>query len=107
VKILVPEHLLEELHRSASDAVPEVELLPYGETDDAVSGQAEAVALLRWVWGKQYARIVAQMPNIRWLHTASAGVEHVLTPEIQAKSDLIVTDSSPAFEIAISEFVLA
>ena len=107
MKILVPEHLLEELRLSASEAAPKAELLPYSETDNALPGQGEAVALLRWVWGKQYARVVAQMPDIRWLHTASAGVDHVLTPEIQAKTSLLITDSGPAFEIAIAEFVLA
>ena len=107
MKILVPEHLLEELRGPAQEAAPEVELLPYGETETTVIGQEDGVALLRWVWGKQYARIVHQMPNIRWLHTASAGVDHVLTPEIKANTELTVTDSGPAFEIAISEFVLA
>ncbi len=50
---------------------------------------------------------MADGPNVRWLHTASAGVDHVLTPEVRAKAGLTVTDSGPAFEIAISEFVLA
>ncbi len=48
---------------------------------------------------------------MRWLHTASAGVDHVLTPAVRDKAKQIggfaVTDSGPAFEIAISEFVLA
>lgn len=107
MKILVPDYLCHELRGAASEAAPEIELLPYRETETNPNGQEEAVALLRWVWGKNYARIVAQMPQIRWLHTASAGVDHVLTPEVKAKPDLIVTDSGPAFEIAISEFVLA
>ena len=107
MKVFVPEFLCDDLRGPAYDAAPEAELLPYGETETNPKGQEEAVALLRWVWGKNYARIVGQMPQIRWLHTASAGVDHVLTPEVKAKSNLTVTDSGPAFEIAISEFVLA
>jgi phosphoglycerate dehydrogenase-like enzyme len=44
---------------------------------------------------------------VRWLHTLSAGVDHVLTPAVRAKKGLIVTDSGPAYDAAISEFVLA
>ena len=80
---------------------------PYGENNATPNGLDQAVAVLRWVAGKEFARLVGQGPQVRWLHTASAGVDHVLTPGVRAKAGLIVTDSGPAFEIAISEFVLA
>ncbi len=105
--ILVPEHLLDELVRPAREAAPQAELRPYGENDATPDGLDEAVAVLRWVAGKEFARMVGQGPQVRWLHTASAGVDHVLTPDVRAKAGLTVTDSGPAFEIAISEFVLA
>lgn len=107
MKIMVPEHLYDELYGPAHDAAPEAVLCPYGETATARDGLDEAVAVLRWVAGKEFTRLVRQGPNIRWLHTASAGVDHVLTPDVQAKAGLTVTDSGPAFEIAIAEFVLA
>lgn len=107
MKILVPEHLYDELRDPAREAAPEAELCPYGETAASVNGLAEAVAVLRWVAGKEFTRMVREGPNIRWLHTASAGVDHVLTPDVRAKEGLTVTDSGPAFEIAIAEFVLA
>ena len=107
--ILVPEHLLDELTGPAYHAAPEAELRPYGENEATPDGLGEAVAVLRWVSGKEFARVVHQGPQVRWLHTASAGVDHVLTPHVRAKAGagLTVTDSGPAFEIAISEFVLA
>ena len=105
--ILVPEHLLDELRGPAREAAPQAELRPYGENGATPDGLDEAVAVLRWVAGKEFARIVHQGPSVRWLHTASAGVDHVLTPEVRAKAGITVTDSGPAFEIAISEFVLA
>jgi len=108
MKILVPDSIYTELLTPARDAAPDAELLPYREDEEQpVVGQAEAVGILRWIAGKGYARLVRDCPNIRWLHTASAGVDHVLTPEVKAKAGLTVTDSGPAFEIAISEFVLA
>ncbi len=105
--ILVPEHLLDELTGPAREAAPEADLRPYAESEATPDGLGEAVAVLRWVAGKEFARMVHQGPSVRWLHTASAGVDHVLTPDVRAKAGLTVTDSGPAFEIAISEFILA
>ncbi len=108
MKILVPDSIYAELIAPAREAAPDAELLPYREEEiTPVTGQAEAAGILRWIAGKGYARLIQACPHIRWLHTASAGVDHVLTPEVKAKAGLIVTDSGPAFEIAISEFVLA
>jgi len=107
MKILVPQAICEELRGTAHRAAPEAELLPYGEDDAPVGGADEAEAVLRWVAGERFSTLTAQGPQVRWLHTASAGVDHVLTPEVRAKAGLTLTDSGPAFEIAISEFVLA
>lgn len=102
--ILVPESVHDELVAAA----PEATLWPYAEEDGpGPEGLADADAVLRWVAGKRYAALVERGPNVRWLHTASAGVDHVLTPPVCAKADLTVTDSGPAFEVSISEFVLA
>ena len=105
--ILVPEHICEKLLGPASIAAPSVSLLPYPEDGPLPDAWQKAEGVLRWVAGKRYASLVADGPKVRWLHTASAGVDHVLTPDVKAKPNLVVTDSGPAFEIAISEFVLA
>ena len=105
--VLVPESLLEELTAPAREVAPDAELRPYREDDSPVEGQQEAVAVLRGPGGERFSRLVSEGPSVRWLHTASAGVDHVLTDAVRAKPGLIVTDSGPAFEIAIAEFVLA
>ena len=107
MKILVPEHLYDELQAAASDAAPSVTLLPYSEDGPPEDAWQEAEGVLRWVAGKRFAALVEDCPKVRWLHTASAGVDHVLTPAVKAKPNIVVTDSGPAFGIAISEFVLA
>ena len=103
----MPEHINEELSGPASAAAPDVTLLPYPESGPLPEAWEDAEGVLRWVAGKRYAPLVVDAPKVRWLHTASAGVDHVLTPAVKAKPSLTVTDSGPAFEIAISEFVLA
>lgn len=108
MKILVPDSIYAELIVPAQEYAADVQLLPYREdAAETIDGQEEAVGVLRWIAGKGYARLIRDCPQIRWLHTASAGVDHVLTPDVKAKAGLVVTDSGPAFEIAISEFVLA
>lgn len=106
--VLVPAPTYEALRAPAAARVPGVRLVPYEEDPGVpVPGAAEADAVLRWFAGKRFARLVADGPKVRWLHTESAGVDHVLTPEILAKPGLTVTDSGPAYGITIGEFVLA
>ena len=110
MEVLVPATIYDELIGPARDAAPEIALRPYAE-DKAVVGLDAAEGVLRWVAGKRFSDLVAQGPKVRWLHTASAGVDHVLTEAVREKAarteGFTVTDSGPAFEIAISEFVLA
>ena len=68
--VLVPGNLLGELVVPAQEAAPEAELRPYREADVSVSGQEEGVAVLREPGGERFSRLVAEGPNVRWLHTA-------------------------------------
>ncbi|MDJ0461062.1 D-2-hydroxyacid dehydrogenase [Streptomyces sp. H27-C3] len=43
-------------------------------------------------------------PRPRWVHTASAGVDHLLCPELVA-SDTVVTNARGIFELPIAEYV--
>ncbi|MFF7854878.1 NAD(P)-dependent oxidoreductase [Streptomyces sp. NPDC007904] len=45
-------------------------------------------------------------PRPRWVHTASAGVDHLLCPELAA-SDTVVTNARGIFDGAIAEYVAA
>jgi phosphoglycerate dehydrogenase-like enzyme len=105
--ILVPAEVHDEFAAQAAKIVPGVDFVPYTEDDQPVTRVGEADAILRWVLGQRFARLIEAAPNVRWLHTASAGVDHILTPAVRSRHGLIVTDSGPAFEIAIPEFVLA
>ncbi len=105
--ILVPDEVCGVLAPRARDISPKIVLQPYAENGPMPPDLHKAEGVLRWIAGKRYADLVVQGQRMRWLHTASAGVDHVLTPEVRAKANLTVTNSGSAFEIAISEFVLA
>ncbi len=105
--ILVPDSVCAELAPRAREISADITLQGYAEDGPVPDTLDQAEGVLRWIAGKRYAPLTAQGERVRWLHTASAGVDHVLTPEVRAKANLTVTDSGSAFEIAISEFVLA
>lgn len=105
--ILVPDSVCAELTPRARAISPGIMLQAYTEDGPPPADLDKAEGVLRWIAGKRYADLAVQGQNVRWLHTASAGVDHVLTPAVRAKANLQVTNSGTAFEIAISEFVLA
>ena len=104
--VLVPQPVFDEL-LPLVQTVPSVRLLPYDENPDVPvpPGAENADAVFRWVAGKRYESLILNA-SARWLHTASAGVDHVLTPALKARENFTLTDSGPAFGICIGEFVL-
>lgn len=48
---------------------------------------------------------IAQAPQLKWIHSFSAGMERVLTPEIKV-SDILLSNSSGVHAIPIAEHVL-
>jgi phosphoglycerate dehydrogenase-like enzyme len=108
VKLLLPDHLVETLRDRIFQIAPQCEIVPItaeGEIEGDL-GDAE-VFFLRWGIGREtFQRLVAQIPNLCWVHTISAGVDHVLLPELAA-SDAILTNASGIFNTPVAELVLA
>ena len=52
-----------------------------------------------------YERFLGRAPNLRWVHSASAGVEGVLTPEA-LRREIVVTNARGVFSEPIAEYVL-
>ncbi|MFC4500499.1 MULTISPECIES: D-2-hydroxyacid dehydrogenase [Streptomyces] len=68
----------------------------------------EADVLLVWDFTSRAVRAAwpGEGPRPRWVHTASAGVDHLLCPELVA-SDTVVTNARGIFEEPIAEYVAA
>ncbi|MGW0705143.1 D-2-hydroxyacid dehydrogenase [Streptomyces sp. NPDC002643] len=77
-----------------ADASTLAERLPYAD------------ALLVWDFTSRAVREAwpGDGPRPRWVHTASAGVDHLLCPELIA-SDTVVTNARGVFEEPIAEYV--
>ncbi|WP_432028810.1 D-2-hydroxyacid dehydrogenase [Streptomyces sp. 1222.5] len=68
----------------------------------------EADALLVWDFTSHAVREAwpGDGPRPRWVHTASAGVDHLMCPELAA-SDTVVTNARGIFDQPIAEYVAA
>jgi phosphoglycerate dehydrogenase-like enzyme len=88
---------------SAVEAVADVR---YTTADGLAEALPGADVLL--VWDFRSNALAAAWPaadSLRWVHAASAGVNHVLTPEVAA-SDVTVTNSRGVFDEPMAEYVL-
>ncbi|MFD7703637.1 D-2-hydroxyacid dehydrogenase [Streptomyces caelestis] len=67
-----------------------------------------ADVLLVWGFASHAVRAAwpGEGPRPRWVHTASAGVDHLLCPELVA-SDTVVTNARGVFDRPIAEYVAA
>jgi phosphoglycerate dehydrogenase-like enzyme len=108
--LLVPAPVLNELTPLVAALTAEVRLIPYLEEGGDVPHAEKAEAVFRWIAGKRYESFILDSSRLRWLQTASAGIDHVVTPALRERAEqggLTITDSGPAFDICIGEFVLA
>jgi phosphoglycerate dehydrogenase-like enzyme len=72
---------------------------------DAARELHDAQALLMWDFASDLIRHNPVPPQLEWIHTASLGVDAVLTKDVVA-SNVVVTNSRNVFERPIAEYVL-
>jgi phosphoglycerate dehydrogenase-like enzyme len=104
MKIIAPAQLRDLLAPQLPDDVATAWVNP----ETGFEGDpSDAVAYFRW-WGEQqlYDQVLRAAPQLRWVHTPSAGVEHLLTPTMLER-DLTLTNSAGVHAIPIAEFVMA
>lgn len=63
------------------------------------------VLLHGWLAPDAFERLLARAPDLRWVHSASAGVDRLLTPAARARG-LVITNARGVFSRPIAEYVL-
>ncbi len=106
MKLLIPQALAPLIEPRLSEMAPDLEVVRFDNTGEPEGDVRDVTMLLRW-WTPVSAlrRVLAAAPNVRWIHTPSAGVEHLLIPEILER-DIVLTNSAGAHAIPIAEFVM-
>ncbi|WP_298819933.1 D-2-hydroxyacid dehydrogenase [Chloroflexus sp.] len=106
MKLVLPGLLRDELIPRINAVAPQATLVWYDQNGEPEAPIDDAEVLLRWFFtAEQLARLVRQMPALRWIHIPRAGVDGSLIPEVVAR-DIIVTNSAGVHAIPISEFVM-
>ncbi len=103
MKIIVPS----QIHETLAPQLPAgVDPIWVSLAGDFAGDPSDAVAYFRW-WMALPAldQVLAAAPGLRWMHTPSAGVDHLLTPALKAH-DLTLTNAAGLHAIPIAEFVL-
>ncbi len=108
MKILLPAHMLETLRDPVSQIAPGCTLVPVhpAEVPSADLSDAEVLFL---PWGFDHSSLeplLARLPRLRWVHTISAGVDHILLPALAAPN-VVLTNARGVFSVPIAETVLA
>lgn len=93
------------------EAVPGVRVVPISRegmvhADDPEAALAAARVVLRGgVPASVLDHLIARAPNLRWIHSFSAGVDRVATPSVR-EHNLLVTNARGVFSRPIAEYVV-
>jgi phosphoglycerate dehydrogenase-like enzyme len=91
----------------STDALEELAEVRYVTEAGLPGALADADVLLAWDFRSQaVADALASSPSVRWVHAASAGVNHLLSDAVKA-SDIVITNSRGVFDEPMAEYVLA
>ncbi|MFC4470943.1 D-2-hydroxyacid dehydrogenase [Streptomyces xiangluensis] len=111
-----PVHQAETITLLVLDAEPSPRLgrlagrarIEYADEATLASLLPAADVLLVWNFTSHAVRRAwpGEGPRPRWVHTASAGVDHLMCPELAA-SDTVVTNARGVFDQPIAEYVAA
>lgn len=102
--ILVLGDVGDEVWRQLADLGRGFTCVDFRDADDDLRASAEIL----FIWDFRSRELETAWPSLtslRWIHTASAGVDHVLFPRLAA-SDVVLTNSAGIFSAAIAEYVL-
>jgi len=90
-----------------TDALADLAEVRFATDDDLVSALPGADVLFVWDFRSHaLARAWPAAGALRWVHAGSAGVNHVLSPEVVA-GEVVVTNSRGVFDEPMAEYVLA
>lgn len=107
MKVLGSSAINRDLFEEVQRTFPGVEFARLDDDKSPPIGFADAEVLVRSGMSKQaLAHLVDRCPNLRWIHTCSAGFDYVLIPEVVGRG-VRLTRSASSAKVAIAEYVLA
>jgi len=74
--------------------------------DLSTNPTCEQLAECEILFGNVGADVIAKMPNLKWVHAQTAGVDMYINPSAPLSNDIMLTNSSGAYGISIAEHML-
>lgn len=106
MKLILPSRIADAVEPRLAEYAPGIAVVHVDQEGVPDGDLSDAEVFLRWWTSMEVLRrILAAAPRLRWMHTPSAGVDQVLTPEL-IERDITLTNSAGAHAIPIAEFVL-
>jgi phosphoglycerate dehydrogenase-like enzyme len=109
IELVVPHHLVRDYGPRIEEAGKgRVRLIPVsgGSPDDPDISQAEAVVFGDFDGPWSFAELLSRMPNLRWIHSLSAGVDAFVSPDLDARG-CTLTNSRGIYAPAMAEYAVA
>ncbi len=104
MKLIVSAYIAADV---APQLPPDVQVIQVDNEGVFDGDPSDAEVFLRWWTPKaQLDKVLQAAPAIRWIHTPSAGVDHLLTP-LMLSRDIVLTNNAGGHAIPIAEFVMA
>lgn len=96
------EHILGQLRERS----PGVRFARLAQNGDVPEDARDAVVLLRCSMSKpEFSNALSQAPDVRWVHTCTAGFDQLMVPEIIERA-LLVSRSAETHHIPIAEWAM-
>ncbi len=106
MQLIVAQVVADAVQQRVAELGLPVEIVVAGDDGQMTGEVHDAAAYFRaFMSGAGYARVLATAPQLRWIHTASAGVDGLLTDDLRQRG-ITLTNSAGVHAIPIAEWVL-
>jgi phosphoglycerate dehydrogenase-like enzyme len=106
MKLVLPIPLAPFTLAQIGALAPDLEVVLLDEAGEPQGPVGDAEVLVRWWYSREWLRrMLVAMPQLRWLHTPSAGVDMLLIPELLARR-LVVTNTTGSQAPPIAEYAM-
>ena len=107
MKIVVPQFVLDLMQTRACALLDACDLVVI-DNDGQISGDLHGVevVMLPWSLSNTTVKAVLHPSSLRWVHTVTAGIDHVLAA-LHPDRDVLITNAAGVFDVPIAETVLA
>lgn len=106
MQVIVSESILARVRERVAALGLPVELLAVAGDGEIAADPSQATAFFRTDLRRaSYERVLSATPQLRWVHSGSAGVEGLINDQLRARN-ITLTNAAGAYAIPIAEWVL-